>query len=139
MGISLTKILAPFIEPVAAIVNKAVKDKDLAAKINHDIFTQLMSAETTHMKEAASIIRAEANSESWLTSNWRPLIMIWLGVLIGLYWFGFAPDYLVESPATVQDLFDLLKLGIGGYIMGRSGEKIVKTIAESGGLKKGVN
>jgi hypothetical protein len=30
---------------------------------------------------------------------------------------------ILELP---QDLYDLMKIGVGGYIVGRSGEKIVK-------------
>jgi hypothetical protein len=47
--------------------------------------------------------------------------------LIGLYFFGFAPEYLVENPEIVKELFNLLQIGIGGYIVGRSGEKIASS------------
>lgn len=131
----ISKVIAPFIEPITGIVNKAVKDKDLATKLNHDIIMALVGADTTHMKEASANIRAEINSESWLSSNWRPLTMLTFVALICAYWFGFAPDYLVENPSVVSELFSLVKLGLGGYVIGRSGEKIVKSITQNGGIK----
>jgi hypothetical protein len=76
---------------------------------------------------AAQVVIAETQGESWLQRNWRPILMIWFSVLIGSYWFGFVP---VNMPLeVVQSLFDLVTLGMGGYIIGRSGEKMVREIA----------
>jgi len=37
-----------------------------------------------------------------------------------------------EAPKLIlpPDLWDLLKIGLGGYIVGRSSEKVVKTIKD---------
>lgn len=130
---SIAKIL---IGPIAGIIEKSVSDKDLAAKIQHDILAQIIDSEGDYVREVSAIIQAEARSESWIARNWRPLTMLWFAFLLGMFWFGKAPQYLIDSPATVEDLFDLLKLGIGGYIVGRSVEKTVKTVANNGGVKK---
>ena len=45
------------------------------------------------------------------------------------YLQNFLPDHAVLLPIP-QDLWQLLKLGIGGYVVGRSGEKIVKVMRE---------
>ena len=45
------------------------------------------------------------------------------------YLQNFMPDSAVLLPIP-QDLWALLKLGIGGYVVGRSGEKIVKVMRE---------
>ena len=111
------------------ILDKFVADKDLKETLKADLAMAAMNGE---LKEVISIIEAQASiimaeaSGTWLQSSWRPLTMIWFSVLLGMYWFGFAPDYLVENPSTVDQLFDLLKIGIGGYIVGRSGEKMMK-------------
>lgn len=83
------------------------------------------------MTEAqGSIITAEAKSESWLARNWRPLVMLWFAGLVGGYWFGFTPANLTEP--TVLALFDIIQYGLSGYIVGRSAEKITKTLTGSG-------
>jgi len=132
----LKSIAQGLTKPISDIIEKAVKDKDLSAEINRDIMLEIISAEKDYTAEVASIIRAEANSQSWLARNWRPLMMVWFGILLGLYFFGFAPDYLLENPPVMDELFALLKLGIGGYIIGRSGEKIVTTLSQNGGIKQ---
>lgn len=70
---------------------------------------------------------------SFLQRNWRPGLMVFFAGLIGGYWFGFTPENLSEE--SIQDLFELVKLGIGGYVVGRSAEKIAQTIAPKMGKK----
>jgi len=82
------------------------------------------------LQSRSSIITAEANGESWLQRNWRPMLMLWFAALVGGYWFGLTPDNL--SQQTVLALFDIVQLGVGGYIAGRSAEKITRTITGTG-------
>lgn len=125
---ALGAILRVLTGPITDIINKSVKDKDLAAKLNHEIVTLMIQSDAEVTRQAGEIIQAEARGDSWLQRSWRPMTMIWFSVLLGLYWFGFAPDYLVEHPEVTQDLMGLLKIGIGGYIVGRSAEKISHNI-----------
>lgn len=78
--------------------------------------------------QRGEVIQAEAKSDSWMASNWRPILMLtftaivavnWL-ILPVVSWFGPHLVPLVLPP----DMWDLLKIGVGGYIVGRSGEKI---------------
>ena len=111
------------------ILDKFVADKDLAVKLKAELAQQAYAGQlqeiVTALEGQISIITAEAQG-NWLQRSWRPLTMVWFSILLGMYWFGYAPDYLVNSPDTVNQLFDLHKIGIGGYIVGRSGEKIAE-------------
>jgi hypothetical protein len=71
-----------------------------------------------------AIIVAEAQGGSWLQRNWRPVVMLWFVVLIGAHWFGFTAENLSEE--QVLKLLDIVKIGLGGYVVGRSAEKCVK-------------
>jgi len=108
---------------VDKFIGKFVKDKDLAEELRAKARSEDFNFDLQELKAKVSVILAEA-SGGWLQRNWRPLTMVWFSVLLGMYWFGYAPDYLVNNPETVDQLFDLLKLGIGGYVVGRSAEKI---------------
>lgn len=121
---------------VSTAIDKIWPDADEANKIKSQMTLEIMKNEAEHTKALAGIIQAEAKSEGWLTRSWRPLVMIFLCVCLGAYFWGFAPQYLVDNPAIVEDLFDLLKLGIGGYIAGRTGEKVVDKVAATGFFKK---
>ena len=107
------------------ILDKFVQDKDLKEKLKAELAIAAMNGELKGLEAQVSVITTEAQG-NWLQRSWRPLTMIWFSVLIGMYWFGMAPDYLIQSPETVNQLFELLKIGIGGYLVGRSAEKIAK-------------
>ena len=131
----IKSIVSGLAEPIANIVGKAVKDKDASARLNAEILQTILNVESDYTKEVASVIKAEANSQSWLARNWRPMMMLFFGGLLGSFWFGFAPEYVQERPELTEELFSLLKLGIGGYIVGRSVEKTAKTLSDNGGIK----
>lgn len=131
-------LLTTILGPVMEVIKEFVPDKDLQARLKADLSLKLIELEVTQTKASADIIVAEAKGESWLQRNWRPISMLFFLGLIGSYWVGFAPDYVASNPDVVNTLFDVFKVGLGGYIIGRSGEKIVETIAPAvtAGLKK---
>ena len=97
--------------------------------MQQEITNRVIEYETKLMDNQAKVILAEAQGESWLQRNWRPLMMVWFAILLGLYWFGLTPPNL--SQETINQLFTLMQLGIGGYIIGRSGEKIIPQVVEA--------
>lgn len=77
---------------------------------------------------AAEIVKAEAASQHWLAANWRPLTMLIFVGLIVARWFGWAAPNLTE-PEYLK-LWSIVELGLGGYVIGRSAEKILPSIAD---------
>lgn len=117
-------LLGPIAGLIGKAIDKAVPDKDQAARLKSDITTQAMSMADAELKGAVQIITAEATGESWLQRNWRPMIMVWFAALVGAHWLGFTPENLSE--AQIGGLLQIVQIGIGGYVVGRSGEKIMK-------------
>lgn len=87
-------------------------------------------------KAIATIISAEANNGG-LSANWRPLLMLlFMGLLIS-FWFGFTPPNISgEMPPMISEIFDIIKIGIAGYIPARSIEKIIGQLNIASVLKK---
>ena len=106
---------------VLDIVDDVVEDKDEANKLKFQIQKQLLESKSSELEAQAKIVLAEAQG-SWLQRNWRPLLMVVFAGLVVAHWFGFtAPDI----PESVQNsLLNIVMIGIGGYVVGRSGEKI---------------
>ena len=120
----LTQVLGPLITLISGVIDKAIPDKDEAEKLKAQITLAALDQSNTELKGAVDIIVAEANGDSWLQRSWRPLLMLWFAALVGAHWLGFTPDTLPES--VVINLLDIVQIGIGGYVLGRSGEKMVK-------------
>lgn len=114
-------LFSKLIEPVAGIVGKFVKDKDLAQQLTAQLNSEIISLTAQEMEAQKAIVLAEAQG-GWLQRNWRPLMMVFFAALVGAHWFGFTPENLSEE--AVADLYDLVQIGIGGYVVGRSVEKV---------------
>jgi hypothetical protein len=76
------------------------------------------------MTAKAQIINSEAKSEHWLTATWRPITMLtFLGLAVG--------DSLGLLASPLRDeAWMLLQIGLGGYVVGRSAEKVIKTVRD---------
>jgi|TARA_R100000951_G_scaffold65230_2_gene55040 hypothetical protein len=73
----------------------------------------------------AKIVNSEASSSNLLTSSWRPIVMLTFTGLVVARYLGFeAPNM---TPEDHENLWTLIQLGLGGYVMGRSVEKTVNT------------
>lgn len=77
----------------------------------------------------ADIVKTEAASSHWLAANWRPVLMLVFGGLIVARWFGWAAPNLSE--AEYLKLWSIVEFGLGGYVVGRSVEKIAGPITDA--------
>jgi hypothetical protein len=77
----------------------------------------------------AAIIQTEAMSQSWLPRNIRPVMLLIFTALIVSFWFGYVPPHFNDPMSPMmEEMFGLVKIGFGGYIGGRSLEKVVDII-----------
>jgi len=113
---------------VTKVVDKAVPDTNAAAKLKAEMSTAMLAEGRAELESAMKIVMAEANGESWLQRNWRPILMLWFAGLVGAHWLGFTPPNLPTD--VVNNLLDIVQVGVGGYIVGRSAEKTVKAWKE---------
>lgn len=75
------------------------------------------------------IIVAEANG-NWLQRSWRPILMLAFGFIV-IYVKFLAPLFDLKIPELENEFWNLLQIGIGGYVIGRTGEKIAKEYAST--------
>lgn len=116
-----------------AITGEAIKDPNKQAELLY----KLSELEAKTLQLQARVVQTEARSEHWITSAWRPITMLsFVFIIINNYilvpysalLFGAAVPHLDIPP----DMWDLLKIGLGGYVIGRSVEKVAKTVADGG-------
>jgi hypothetical protein len=128
----IIQAVAPLAKILFNTVDKAVADKDLAAKLKADLQTQMLQSHTQELQAAARIVEAEAKS-NWFAASWRPLLMyvlifilVWNYVLGPVILFFFKASITIELPG---DVWTLLQIGLGGYVVGRSAESVARTMA----------
>jgi hypothetical protein len=126
----MIQALIPVLAPILGnIVKSKFPDPAEAAKAEAEVSAQLWQNAHQLNAAAADIIKTEAASTHWLASNWRPLTMMTFVLLIVARWFGWAAPGLSE--AEYLKLWSIVEFGLGGYVIGRSVEKIAPTIADA--------
>ena len=124
--------VAPLAKVLFSTIEKAVPDKDLQEKLKAQLQTQLLQSHTQELTAAAKIIEAEAKA-GWFASSWRPLLMyVLIFILVWNYVIG--PVIKVFTGAVISfelpgDVWTLLNVGLGGYVIGRSAESVARTMA----------
>ena len=109
------------------LIDRLWPDPDKRDQAKLALMEMAQKGELGELTGRAEIVKAEAASEHWLAANWRPLLMLTFGGLIVARWFGFAAPNLSE--AEYLKLWSIVELGIGGYVIGRSVEKVAPAIA----------
>jgi len=98
------------------------KAERLTKKIEVELEEKLLEVKTQLIRQRGSVLEKEVQGESWYQRAWRPFTMIvFVGVIVG-HWFGVAGTHL--DPSIQEWLYKVIQLGLGGYVFGRSAEKI---------------
>jgi len=130
--IQMLGAVAPLAKILFNTIEKSVPDKDLQEKLKSQLQTQLLQSNTQELQAAAKIIEAEAKA-GWFASSWRPLLMyVLIFILVWNYILG--PVVKIFTGAVISfelpgDVWGLLQIGLGGYVVGRSAESVARTIA----------
>ena len=135
MPLPLLSTIGPIAKMVGGIDDKAIPDKDLKEKLKHELNTQLINGEHEELIAKSRIIQAEAESKHWLTATWRPALM-WICIIVIANNYILAPVlnavFGTSLALSIPDpMWNLLTIGVGGYIAGRSGEKIAQKWKEN--------
>jgi len=140
---ALLPILAPLIGDVIGRV--LPEDKDKRAEIEREINMSLITNTHAIEQAAASVVIAEANSDHKITAIWRPILMLVITAIVGwnfllaplaeLFVDLFANHSVPLSIPLPDELWNLLMIGVGGYVVGRSGEKIAGKVLNKSASK----
>lgn len=111
------------------IIDQVVPNRNEANRMKAKLAELVENNQLTLAKLGVSSVVAEAQGESWLQRNWRPIAMINFLIILNIIVVAslFGKDF---DPALLRGVLELLTMGIGGYVMLRGGEKIAKTVAE---------
>ena len=95
-----------------------------------EMYRMATEYEQAVVAEQGKVVRAEATGESWLQRNWRPVTMLAFVALVISYFYGFTAPNITQG--VVERLLAIVQYGLTGYVAGRSGEKIARTMFPNG-------
>lgn len=121
----IISLIAGVFKPAAELVDnlhtsdeERLKAKGHLLDVQAAAMQRVFDYEAEALKGQHAIVSAEAKSEHWLVASWRPVTMLtFLTLAVG--------DSLGLLATPLRDeAWMLLQLGLGGYVVGRSDEKI---------------
>jgi hypothetical protein len=125
--LSLVKNLA---KPVTDVIDDVNTSKEEKMLIEQAILEMEQNASDLLVETQGKIIEAEAKSEHFLTSTWRPITaLVFVAIVANNYIIApytgalFGTEIMLEIP---NQMWDLITLMIGGYVGSRGVEKVVK-------------
>ncbi|USH01098.1 holin family protein [Grimontia kaedaensis] len=126
---SVWNLLSGLVAPVTNLIDELHTSDEERLAIKAKMFemqmtlaTQVMDYEARLMEAKTQVITAEAQGESWLQRSWRPITMLsFLGLVI-------ADSFGVLAFRLAPQAWTLLQIGLGGYVVGRSVEKVMPSV-----------
>jgi hypothetical protein len=133
--VGIVDLIAGIFRPIADVVDHVLPSGDAKIALQQKVIegqiaagAALMDYEKQLLDAQSKIIVAEATGGSWLQRSWRPITMLVFLALVVCDSFGWLHNPLAPQAWT------LLQVGLGGYVAGRSLEKIAGPVAQA--LKK---
>lgn len=124
---NLMKLAEVFLKPVTDMVDSLHTSEEEKQLLKNTITQSFMDYDRTVIEAKSEIIKSEAQSEHWLTSAWRPITaLVFTAIVANNYIIApytsalFGVKIMLEIP---PEMWDLLKLMIGGYVASRGVEK----------------
>jgi len=121
-----------FIPIIGEVLKQVLPDPKSRAEAEAKLGQMMLDGQLKEFESKAKIIAAEASSEHWITSAWRPITMLTFVAIIANNYILYPYLSLFWSDAPVLELPDqlwsLLQIGIGGYVASRGAEKVAKEL-----------
>jgi hypothetical protein len=129
----MKKIIDWFSTGVIGEINKVIDNlftsDEERMQAKNEMLKVLKEQQLELQKLQTEIILAEAKG-NWLQRSWRPILMLAFGFIV-IYVKFIAPVFTLPIPPLENEFWNLLQIGIGGYVIGRTGEKIAKEYAST--------
>lgn len=125
LGTQLTNTL----NKVGDIIDKISTTDEERLILKKEIIEIIKEFANNIVEISSKVIITEAQG-SWLQRNWRPILMLAFGFII-IYRYFISFLFNLPSPELPEKFWDLLEIGVGGYIIGRSIEKISSNISNN--------
>ena len=130
----LNKILNSGAEKIIGTIGDAFdknttnNEERLAQK--NELIDKVVSILQSVHTEQSNVLQTEMKG-NWLQKSWRPVMMLSFGVILICKWFGLTAA--IEHELEME-LMTIIKLGLSGYIGGRSLEKISENITKNSNI-----
>jgi len=137
VGGFLSKILGAGVKETVDSIGNAIdkidkSDEKLELQLKYkELLMKIEGAcidyESKLLESKSTIVQNETKGESWLQRNWRPMLMC-ICMFIVFNNYVLVPYFGIPVTVLDEHIWNMMNLGIGGYVAGRSLEKITENL-----------
>lgn len=114
----------------STIIDKIWPDAGEREKAKMRLAELAAKGQLAELEGGLKIMLAEMNG-NWLQRSWRPILMLTIIAIVANNYllYPYLALFWDEAPRLElpTQLWSLMELGLGGYVVGRSAEKVAKT------------
>lgn len=122
------------IEGVGSTLDKVISNPEEKLQAQKELTGVIMNGLNRLQEAQSEVLKAELTG-SKLQRNWRPVVMLtFTFIVVYSYFIEPVMGHWLEMPNYELPAYfwELLKIGLGGYVIGRSAEKVAETMAGGG-------
>tara|TARA_R110000803_G_scaffold145933_3_gene211729 strand:- start:20625 stop:21017 length:393 start_codon:yes stop_codon:yes gene_type:complete len=112
---------------IGNVIDKLFTSEEERINAKNEVFKVLKEKQLELQRLQTEVIVTEAKG-NWLQRSWRPILMLAFGFIV-IYVKFIAPLFGLPVPPLEDEFWNLLQLGIGGYVIGRTGEKMMNSFS----------
>jgi hypothetical protein len=114
---------------VSGVLDKVITNDDERLEAKQKIMNEVQEFGSSLIEAQKEIMVTEMKG-NWLQRSWRPIIMLAFGFIV-IYEYFISRAFGLPQADLPANFWSLLEIGLGGYVIGRSAEKIVTQFTDN--------
>ena len=113
------------IDAIGKVVDDVITNDEEKSTVKKELSEVVLKSLNEVAQVQGEVIKKEMEG-NFLQRSWRPILMLTFGTILVCKWFGWT-DASIDQELELK-LMDIVQLGLGGYVVGRSVEKVANTV-----------
>lgn len=113
------------IDAIGKVVDDVITNDEEKSTVKKELSEVVLKSLNEVAQVQGEVIKKEMEG-NFLQRSWRPILMLTFGTILVCKWFGWT-DASIDHELELK-LMDIVQLGLGGYVVGRSVEKVANTV-----------
>lgn len=119
---SLASIVAGAVSGILSPVRDVIDELHVSDEERGALLAAVQESESRVLQARTQVLTSVNLRGNWLQRSWRPITMLtFLALVVG-------DSFGILSSPLAPEAWNLLKIGLGGYVAGRSLEKVTSAL-----------
>ena len=116
------------IDAVGKVVDNVFTNDEEKSRAKKELTEVVLKSLNDIAAVQGDVIKTEMTGNK-LQKSWRPIMMLTFGAILVCKWFGIT-DASIPDELELK-LMEIIELGLGGFVVGRSLEKITNSVTQN--------